>query len=47
MRHEKKEGLKQTVLKKATEKASKKLAPAPGWKPIGTTTRRKLDGKVW
>ena len=42
----KKEGLKQTVLKKATEKALKKLAPAPGWKPFGTPTRRKLDGKA-
>ena len=43
----KKEGLKQTVLKKATEKALKKLAPAPGWKPFGTPTKRKLDGKDW
>ena len=41
----KKGGLKQTLLKKATEKALKKLAPAPGWKPFGTPTRRKLDGK--
>ena len=43
----KKEGLKQTVLKKAAEKALKQLAPAPGWKPFGTPTRRKLDGKDW
>ena len=42
-----KEGLKQTLLKKATKKALKKLVPAPGWKPFGTPTRRKLDGKVW
>ncbi|CAH3176464.1 unnamed protein product [Porites lobata] len=31
----KKEGLKQTVLKKAAEKALKQLAPAPDWKPFG------------
>ena len=43
----KKEGLKQTVLKKASEKALKTLAPAPDWKPFGTPTRRKLDGKDW
>ena len=43
----KKEGLKQTVLKKATEKALKKLAPAPGWKPFGTPAKRKLGGKDW
>jgi len=43
----KQEGLKQTVLKKATEKALKKLAPAPGWKPFGTPAKRKLDGKDW
>ena len=43
----KKEGLKQTVLKRAAEKALKKLAPAARWKPFGTPTRRKLDGKDW
>ena len=43
----KKDGLKQTVLKKAAEKALKTLAPAPGWKPFDTPTRHKLDGKDW
>ena len=44
---ERKKSLKQALLKKATEKALKKLAPAPGWKPFGTPTRRKLDGQDW
>jgi len=43
----KKEGLKQSVLKTATKKALKKLAPTAGWKPFGTPTKRKLDGKDW
>ena len=43
----KKEGLKQAVLKKATQQALKKLAPASGWKPFGTPAKRKLDGKDW
>ena len=43
----KKEGLKQTLFKKAQERALKKLAPAPGWKPFGTPTKRKLHGKDW
>ena len=43
----KKKGLKQTVLKKATEKALKKLAPAPGWEPFETPLKRKLHGKDW
>ena len=29
------------------KKALKKLAPAPGWKPYGTPTKRRLDGKDW
>ena len=33
--------------KKATERALKKLAPAPGWKPFGTPAKRRLDGKDW
>ena len=32
---------------RATERALKKLAPAPGWKPFGTPAKRKLDGKDW
>ena len=31
----------------ATKRALKKLAQAPGWKPFGTPTKRKLDGKDW
>ena len=42
-----KEGLKQTLFKKAQERALKKLVPAPGWKPFGTLTKRKLHGKDW
>ena len=33
--------------KRAKERALKKLAPAPGWKPFGTPTKRRLDGKDW
>ncbi|CAH3027256.1 unnamed protein product [Porites evermanni] len=33
--------------KRATERALKKLAPAPGWKPFGTPAKRRLDGKDW
>lgn len=33
--------------KRAQERALKKIAPAPGWKPFGTPTKRKLDGKDW
>ena len=29
------------------ELALKKLAPAPGWKPFGIPTKRKLHGKDW
>ena len=47
VRNEKKEVLKQAVLKKAIERALKKLAPAPGWKPSGTPAKRKLDGQDW
>ena len=43
----KEEGLKESVLKEATKKALKKLAPAPGWKPFETPTKRRLDGKDW
>ena len=39
----KKEGL----LKTAQKRALKRLAPAPGWKPFGTPTKRKLHGKDW
>ena len=35
----------ESFISKATEKALKKLAPAPGWKPFGTPKKRKLDGK--
>ena len=30
--------------KRAQERALKKLAPAPGWKPFGTLAKRRLDG---
>ena len=30
--------------KRAQERALKKLAPAPGWKPFGTSAKRRLDG---
>ena len=43
----KKDGLAQTALKEATNRALKKLAPAPGWKPFGTPAKRKLDGEDW
>ena len=33
--------------KRAQERALKKLAPGPGWKPFGTPAKRKLDGKDW
>ena len=33
--------------KRAQERALKKIAPAPGWKPFGTPTKRKLHGKDW
>ena len=33
--------------KRATERALKKLAPAPGWKPFGTPAKRRLDEKDW
>ena len=33
--------------KRATERALKKLAPDPGWKPFGTPAKRRLDGKDW
>ena len=33
--------------KRAQERALKKLAPAPGWKPFGTPAKRRLDGKDW
>ena len=42
-----KEGLKQTLFKKAQERALKKLVPSPGWEPFGTLTKRKLRGKDW
>ena len=32
---------------RAKERALKKLAPAPGWKPFGTPAKRRLDGKDW
>ena len=32
---------------RAQERALKKLAPAPGWKPFGTPAKRRLDGKDW
>ena len=35
------------VKKRAQERALKKLAPAPGWKPFGTPAKRRLDGKDW
>ena len=28
-------------------RALEKLAPAPGWKPFGTPTKRRMDGKDW
>ena len=31
----------------ATKRALKKLAQAPGWKPFGTPTKRKLDSQDW
>ena len=33
--------------KRAQERALKKLAPAPDWKPFGTPAKRRLDGKDW
>ena len=33
--------------KRAQERALKRLAPAPGWKPFGTPAKRRLDGKDW
>ena len=33
--------------KRAQERALKKLAPAPSWKPFGTPAKRRLDGKDW
>ena len=33
--------------KRAQERALKKLAPAPGWKPFGTPAKTRLDGKDW
>ncbi|CAH3175594.1 unnamed protein product [Porites evermanni] len=35
------------VKKRAQERALKKLAPAPGWKPFGTPAKRRLDEKDW
>ena len=32
---------------RAKERALKKLATAPSWKPFGTPARRRLDGKDW
>ena len=32
---------------RAKERALKKLAPAAGWKPFGTPTKRRLHGKDW
>ena len=32
---------------RAKERALKKLATAPGWKPFGTPAKRRLDGKDW
>lgn len=43
----KKDDLAKSALKQTTPRASKKLAPAPGWKPFGTPAKRKLDGKDW
>lgn len=34
-------------IKRARERALKKLAPAPGWKPFGSPVKKKLDGKEW
>ena len=34
-------------LEKAKQRALKKLEPAPGWKPFGTPTKRRLHGKDW
>ena len=34
-------------LEKAKKRALKKLEPAPGWKPFGTPTKRRLHGKDW
>ena len=31
----------------ATKRALKKQAPAPGWKPFETPTKRELDGQDW
>ena len=33
--------------KRAQERALKKLAPASGWKPFGTSVKRRLDGNDW
>ena len=32
---------------RAKERALKKLAPAPRWKPFGTPAKRRLHGKDW
>ncbi|CAH3181875.1 unnamed protein product, partial [Porites lobata] len=32
---------------RAKERALKKLATVPGWKPFGTPAKRRLDGKDW
>ena len=34
-------------LEKAKQRALKKIAPAPGWKPFGTPAKRRLHGKDW
>ena len=41
------EKAKERAKEKAMERALKKLAPAPGWKPFGTPTKRRLNDNDW
>ena len=38
---------KERAKEKAMERALKKLAPAPGWKPFGTPSKRRMEGNDW
>ena len=41
------EKAKELAKQRAKERALKKLAPAPGWKPFGTPTKRRLEDNAW
>ena len=38
---------KERAIQRAQERALKKLRPAPGWKPFGTPTKRRLEDNDW